>query len=85
MSDTPRVDAMSVVGYGEGGIESSYGFRCVPIEDARQLERENAELRKGAIGEIRNGQVVWFNKNPHAYGNGTVFYAVESQHQAEAK
>ena len=39
-SETPRVDALSVVGYGEGGIESSYGFRCVPIEDARQLERE---------------------------------------------
>ncbi len=55
-SETPRTDAMSVVGYGEGGFESSYGFRCVPIEDARQLERELAAMTE-QLAEART--IAW--------------------------
>jgi hypothetical protein len=37
---TPRTDASAVLCYGEGGIENSIGFRAVPLESARDLERE---------------------------------------------
>lgn len=42
---TPETDAMAVTCYGESGIENSFGFRAVPIEDCRKLERERDEAR----------------------------------------
>lgn len=53
-------------------------------ENVSQLMAENAVLTNtlhikfgNAIGEVRNGGVVWFNKNPHAFPEGTKFYAEE--------
>jgi len=53
-------------------------------ENVSQLMAENAVLTNtlhikfgNAIGEVRNGSVVWFNKNPHAFPEGTKFYAEE--------
>jgi hypothetical protein len=43
---TPETDALAVVCYGESGIDNSYGFRAVPIDDCRQLERERDEARE---------------------------------------
>jgi endonuclease/exonuclease/phosphatase (EEP) superfamily protein YafD len=48
MSDrpTPEVDALAVVCYGEGGIDGSFGFRALPLNDARNLERQRDELQR---------------------------------------
>jgi hypothetical protein len=48
MSDrpTPEVDALAVVCYGEGGIDVSLGFRALPLNDARNLERQRDEARE---------------------------------------
>ena len=45
MSDTPRTDAARISAWGEGGIENSIGFSAIPVEFARQLERELVEAR----------------------------------------
>lgn len=46
MSDTPRTDAARISAWGEGGIENSIGFSAIPVEFARQLERELAEVKE---------------------------------------
>jgi len=45
MSDTPRTDAARISAWGESGIENSIGFSAIPVEFARQLERELAEAQ----------------------------------------
>ena len=46
MNDTPRTDAARISAWGEGGIENSIGFSAIPVEFARQLERELAEAKE---------------------------------------
>jgi hypothetical protein len=48
MSDrlTLEVDALAVVCYDEGGIDGSLGFRALPLNDARKLERQRDEARE---------------------------------------
>jgi hypothetical protein len=48
MSDRPtlEVDALAVVCYDEGGIDGSLGFRALPLNDARKLERQRDEARE---------------------------------------
>jgi len=43
---TPETDALAVVCYAEGGIDGSLGFRALPLNDARKLERERDELAR---------------------------------------
>lgn len=58
MSDTPRTDEARIILFGEGGIENSIGTSCVPIEFARQLERELAEAKQ-EIKDIAIVMVGW--------------------------
>jgi len=45
-TDTPRTDTARISAWGEGGIEGSLGFSAIPVDFARELERENARLRE---------------------------------------
>ena len=49
---TPEVDALAVVCYDEGGIDGSLGFRALPLNDARKMERQ----RDAAISRFESSQ-----------------------------
>lgn len=49
-------------------------------EQAKQLtgssEAVDFKNRAQLLGKVRDGVVVWFDQNPHAFPEGTEFYAV---------
>jgi hypothetical protein len=45
MSDTPETDDLAITCYIDSVIEGVLGFRAVPIDDCRKLDRERDEAR----------------------------------------
>jgi hypothetical protein len=43
---TPETDDLAIICYIDSVIEGVFGFRAVPIDDCRKLERERDEARE---------------------------------------
>jgi hypothetical protein len=53
MSDTPETDDLAITCYIDSVIEGVLGFRAVPIDDCRKLERERDKAREEAEEQAR--------------------------------
>jgi hypothetical protein len=47
---TPETDDLAITCYIDSVIEGVFGFRAVPIDDCRKLERERDDLQKAVNG-----------------------------------
>jgi len=65
MTDTPRTDAARISAWGESGIENSIGFSAIPVEFARQLERELAEAKRNYMDLIMSVENKYPNETRH--------------------
>lgn len=57
-----------------GFVSADSGYQDDPCPDCSRPAQSVPDGWK-QIGETREGGVVWFDKNPHAYPAGTTFYA----------
>jgi hypothetical protein len=52
MSDTPETDDLAITCYIDSVIEGVFGFRAVPIDDCRKLERELNSVRAKFVAAL---------------------------------